>query len=247
MQRSLQDAARKSTLLIAAMMLFVTACGVGAVSDAALPQNNRDTSQTASQSTGDGAAVAAHPTASPTPNTTTPGAATPNTTTPMTAPATFTGTVQHASLMPASAIFAVVTASDGSQTLAVKLSDQADDCAEVTHNAHHANSNSFWLRAAGSTFANASFQWSGQSTDSNVSTATFYALDNTCTDTLSDTASWATSGKVTFAAVSAQSASGTFSATVGAQGDQVAGSFTATVCPALATLVTAPDTMRTCQ
>ena len=263
MQRSLRDAPRNSSLLTALLVLAGTACGVGAVDNAALLQNNTNASQAASQSAGGGAPATtnpatSNPTASPgptpavspvatTPNTTTPTATTPNTTTPTAAPATFTGTVQQTALVPASAIFAVVTASDGSQTLAVKLSDQADDCAEVTNNAHHANSNSFWLRADGSTFANAAFQLSGENSDSSASTATFYALDNTCSDTLADTASWATSGKVTFAAVSAQTASGTFNAAIGAQSDQVSGSFTATVCPALATLITAPDTMRTCE
>ncbi len=246
MLHTLRDTPHKLSLLL---MLFATACGVGAVDNAALPQSSTSTSQAAG-----GGAAAPVPVASPapavspvatTPNTTTPTATTPNTTT--VGPATFTGTVRNIALMPASAIFVVVPLSDGTQTLSVKLSDRADDCAEVTNNAHHANSNSFWLRAVGSAFANAAFNLAGQSSDNSTSTATFYALDNTCSDTLPDGASWATSGTVTFAAVGAQTASGTYSATIGAQSDQVSGSFTATLCPALATLITAPDTPRTCE
>ena len=238
----------KLALATAVLTLATAACGVGSV-DNATATSLSSASAVAGQTDSDGpSASSASPSAATpetTPNpTTAPGATTPKT---APAPATFTGTVKHKALSPASAIFAVATADDGTQTLAVKISDRADDCADVTNNVHHANSNSFWLRVVGPTFADTSFQWVGESSDNGASTATFYALNNTCTDTLSEKASSAIAGRVTFANVGAQTASGAFSATMGTQGDKISGTFSATLCPALAALITAPDTVRTCE
>ena len=218
--------------LLFVVALCPAACGVGAVNNASPGVVAQPTSHAPETSP-----AAAAPAAVGTPAT--PAASVPG-------QAQFNGTVAGVTLTPRNALFALAT-QNGMQILAVKISDQSDDCAEVTKNAHHPNATSFWLRASGTSFANMTFTLAPDAGDGSTSTADFYQLDARCRSALSSDQSSATDGMVAFTMVDATHAMGTFSATVGSQQDTVSGTFSAVACPALSTLITAPDTERTCQ
>lgn len=227
-------------LSVSALLIgFLTACGAGSAT--LLPGTDRssagDVSAAASGASGDGAgAQVGDPNGTP-PNAQADAGA-----------ATFDGTIRKTSFNPTNAIFALGKGANGVTQLAIKLSDQADDCAVVTAGAHRSGAESLWIRIEGAA-ANAPTVTLGDATRSGTQAyAQFYVLDSNCVTTLSAAQAGSKSGTVDLQVGDPNGiATGQFTLTMGTQGDQVAGTFAAAPCPGLLSLVADPNLDRSCE
>ena len=157
------------------------------------------------------------------------------------------GTVAGKALAAKSAFFVAGTVNNV-PTLALRISDQPDECALFAAGKRHPGTSAFvFVFTADNSASNSGTPTvvppgTGDYPVVTVGTAgksanvSFSSVDGTCTQTLTDDQETATDGKVTITRVDGNSLVGTFTLTVGSQGDPVTGSFEATVCPTLLAL-----------
>ena len=161
--------------------------------------------------------------------------------------ATFAGSIHAVSFQPTNAIFAMGPGANGTVELAVKISDQADDCALVTAQSHRGGAKSLWLRVHGLALGTPSVTLGDALRTDTQAFAEFYDLDSTCVETVPEANAASKSGTLDLQIGDPNTlVNGQFTVTLGSQGDKVAGTFAAAPCQGLQPLIANPNLVQTC-